>query len=164
MASKVEDPLAGIEAIEKSNKTKVISAVMVIVLVFGIVFLTSPDLPKTFSESVVENVKNMTSKVKQPDEIPVQNLSVPIIANETQTQTVPSEPLPGILLELSKKHTFKGKDIILNYVNSQGTYCMFRVNEVSGLVTESTQRVVNGVRIRVLDASKDPETCRVYLS
>lgn len=160
MEKSVEAKLAeDITAIERSNRIRVMSVVMAVLLVIGFVALFRPDLPKAAFRKSIEGFRNLQSKVESIKERRPEVKEEPVVVKEEKP-----EPKPGTVLEIGSAVNYKGREIILTYVNSKETYCMLRVDEESILITKGTERNVNGVMIEVLEPSTTPrETCRVMM-
>ena len=111
--------------------------------------------------SVREFIPEIISKVQPKPEEPAE------VEEEEEEEVVPpppEPPKPGTVLELGMVTEFRGKDVILSYVSPRKTYCSFRVDGESILITKGKSRSIQGITIEVLEPSLSPdETCRVYL-
>ena len=158
MTSDIEE----IERIERSRRMKIMSKVIVVLLVFGFLFFLRPDIPKSISGGVVSGVKNLTSTIQHEEEPVEKEEPVVEVKEEKPVVEVKEEPKPGTVLRIGSVIQHRGKDIVLTYVNPKETYCTLRVNGEGMLITNGTERIVNGIYIKVLEPSA-AETCRVTL-
>ncbi|MBW2984705.1 hypothetical protein KY361_06305 [Candidatus Woesearchaeota archaeon] len=155
MTSDIEE----IERIERSRRIRMMSKVIVVLLVFGFLLFFRPDIPKSISGSVVSSVKSLASMMQHEEE--PEEKEEPEIKQEEPAVEVKEEK-PGTVLRIGSAIQHRGNDIVLTYVNQKETYCTLRVNSEGILITNGTERTVNGIYIKVLEPSAGG-TCRVVL-
>jgi len=162
--AKTEQHIDNINAIESKKRIQKNIIITVIILFLAYIFLFRPDIPESVSDKVIENIKDLTSRIKTVEksekesaivnEEPVINKTVEVIK---QTDTT--------VLKIGAVNEFKGHTIILTYVNSKETYCMIRVNDESVLITKGNTRDIGNLKIEVIEPITSPkEMCNVIMT
>lgn len=165
MKFEVDQHVEAINAIERGKRIRKISTFVIILFVIGFFVLSRPDIPKSISGRIVDGVKNLTPRIVHKEAEVEEEPVIEEAAEEAIEELVEiPKPKPGTVLETGSATEFRGKTVILTYVNSKETYCSLRVNGEGILITNGTERTISGIRIKVLEPSTTPrETCRVEM-
>ncbi|MBW2980298.1 hypothetical protein KY360_02680 [Candidatus Woesearchaeota archaeon] len=149
-----------IDELEKQRKARMINIAIVVVLLLAFLFLAGPDLSQFISiEDVRSNIKELIPERKKEEP-----KFEPVVEEIEEVEAEPEPPKPGTVLEIGIVTQFRGKDVILSHVSPKKTYCSFRVDGESILITKGKSRSIQGITIEVLEPSLSPdETCRVML-
>ena len=153
-----------IEELERQRKARLINIAIAVVLILAFLFLAGPDLSLYVPiDEVRSNIKELIpERISREEPMPEEPAEVEEEVEEVIAEPEPAKP--GTVLELGVVTQFRGKDVILSYVSPRKTYCSFRVNGESILITKGRSRSIQGITIEVLEPALTPdETCRVYL-